>query len=481
MLNRWLAFCVLILAVTAQASVEIGPSSGGSSTMEIGSDVTSGTAGSILFVGTGPVLSQDNSGLSYNSSTKTVSTNGLSVARAAVSTTTNAITVTQAGTNSNGRGIQVTQSGASGTAVSTSITNASSSSASILATTVGSGQAVYGEIAGSGTGTAVAAVKTSTSGNAFGIASGSTGSAVYQNVRQTPSFTSYGITWPPGQGGSGTTISNDGSGVLSWVSLPSAPSIGGTLTSATAGSVLFAGSGTFAQDNSSLYFDDTNNRLGISTTSPGAKLDIGYTGSGEQEMLRFTFTPDASYKNYLTSRSSGTSGENEINMWVKDGPNNNYINSLKVTDTYVQAGVRLALTQDLGVGVPASLSPLGTVEATDTSSSDYFVMSLSSDRTFSNAVASSFSGADNASNTMAFKLQTTTPSTRVTPLTLRGDETALFSGLIDADHDSMRIRTAKTPATSSEACAQGTIAWDTSYVYVCVATDTWKRTALATW
>jgi len=52
-------------------------------------------------------------------------------------------------------------------------------------------------------------------------------------------------------------------------------SIGGAITSATAGSVLFAGaSGVLAQDNSNFFWDDTNNRLGIGTTSPAYKLDV---------------------------------------------------------------------------------------------------------------------------------------------------------------------------------------------------------------
>jgi len=52
-------------------------------------------------------------------------------------------------------------------------------------------------------------------------------------------------------------------------------SIGGSITSATAGSVLFAGtSGVLQQDNANLFWDDTNNRLGIGTTTPTCTLDI---------------------------------------------------------------------------------------------------------------------------------------------------------------------------------------------------------------
>ena len=43
------------------------------------------------------------------------------------------------------------------------------------------------------------------------------------------------------------------------------------------------------------------------------------------------------------------------------------------------------------------------------------------------------------------------------------------------------ITTSTTPASASATGVAGTIAWDTSYIYVCTATDTWKRVAVATW
>lgn len=38
-----------------------------------------------------------------------------------------------------------------------------------------------------------------------------------------------------------------------------------------------------------------------------------------------------------------------------------------------------------------------------------------------------------------------------------------------------------TPASASATGTAGTITWDSSYVYVCTATNTWKRVAIATW
>ena len=40
---------------------------------------------------------------------------------------------------------------------------------------------------------------------------------------------------------------------------------------------------------------------------------------------------------------------------------------------------------------------------------------------------------------------------------------------------------ANTPASASATGAAGTISWDASYIYVCTATNTWKRAAIATW
>lgn len=45
----------------------------------------------------------------------------------------------------------------------------------------------------------------------------------------------------------------------------------------------------------------------------------------------------------------------------------------------------------------------------------------------------------------------------------------------------LRITSPSVPAASSTACAKGQVAYDASYAYFCVATNTWKRAALASW
>jgi hypothetical protein len=83
------------------------------------------------------------------------------------------------------------------------------------------------------------------------------------------------------------TVTTSGSltlgGTLSGVSLtsqvtgtlPVANGGTGTATAFTAGSVVFAGaSGTYSQDNANLFWNDTDNRLGIGTSTPGYAIDI---------------------------------------------------------------------------------------------------------------------------------------------------------------------------------------------------------------
>ena len=52
---------------------------------------------------------------------------------------------------------------------------------------------------------------------------------------------------------------------------------------------------------------------------------------------------------------------------------------------------------------------------------------------------------------------------------------------LDIDSDAIRIRNNNTPSSATDFGHKGEIRWDTNYLYICVATDTWKRVALSTW
>lgn len=49
------------------------------------------------------------------------------------------------------------------------------------------------------------------------------------------------------------------------------------------------------------------------------------------------------------------------------------------------------------------------------------------------------------------------------------------------DADRVVIPNSVTPASAAATCVTGSVVWDASYIYICTATDTWKRAAIATW
>lgn len=55
------------------------------------------------------------------------------------------------------------------------------------------------------------------------------------------------------------------------------------------------------------------------------------------------------------------------------------------------------------------------------------------------------------------------------------------SGNLNIASGQLQVATSKTPASAAATGAAGEICWDADYIYVCVATNTWKRTAIATW
>ncbi len=101
---------------------------------------------------------------------------------------------------------------------------------------------------------------------------------------QANSITSSGTITFSGLSAGGVVQAASGTGVLSVGTLGVTSGGTGTTTQFTPGSVVFAGaSGVYTQDNASLFFDNTNNRLGIGTTSPDEILQI--TGSGTSTTL----------------------------------------------------------------------------------------------------------------------------------------------------------------------------------------------------
>jgi hypothetical protein len=316
--------------------------------VSIGGTITGATAGSVLFAGAAGILAQDNAKFFWDDTNfrlgigTAAPSSGIDIVMAAADASTAikidrtasgsgtgiGLEIKNTATTSNGKLINAIQSGAVGAGMSLSIANVSNSRGAlevgttgtgqaVLATTSGNGAAILGN-ASAGTGTGIAAYTSSATGRAFAIGSATTGSIVGISAQRTPAFTSYDLILPNAQGAAGTTLSNNGSGLLTWV----APmSIGGSVTSATAGSIFFAGtSGVLQQDNANLFWDDTNNRLGIGTTAPGAKLQIDANDGDDMLLLK---------------SSTGSSNKLQVNY---DGFALNFIANGEYVQFYGSAG-----------------------------------------------------------------------------------------------------------------------------------------------
>ena len=51
----------------------------------------------------------------------------------------------------------------------------------------------------------------------------------------------------------------------------------------------------------------------------------------------------------------------------------------------------------------------------------------------------------------------------------------------DINSDVFRVRVTKTPSSATDTGNAGDWCWDANYIYICTATNTWKRVALTTW
>lgn len=91
-----------------------------------------------------------------------------------------------------------------------------------------------------------------------------------------------------------------------------------TLPSLTSGSVLFSNGTTIAQDNANLFWDDTNNRLGIGTNSPSTTLDIlgkvniNYSASSDFPLVIKNTNASATTSNILSMDCSATGADQPV-------------------------------------------------------------------------------------------------------------------------------------------------------------------------
>lgn len=104
--------------------------------------------------------------------------------------------------------------------------------------------------------------------------------------------------------GAGVAVTNV-AGVATMTINGDTTQIGNPIVGATEGSIFFAGvSGVLAQDNTKLFWDNTNDRLGIGTNNPSNPIDV--SGPGTSDMISIKNTTATQWSTYVVRDDGGT-------------------------------------------------------------------------------------------------------------------------------------------------------------------------------
>ena len=228
---------------------------------------------------------------------------------------------------------------------------------------------------------------------------------------------------------------------------------------------------------------DSSQNVGIGTTSPAQLLDVDGTARFGTSTYRIT----------LDGKSGG--GYFKIGTTSNDDSLANFgaFSSSFVLDTTQVNGfvfkhngaekMRLNSSGNLGIGTTSPAEDLHIKDNGDVS------IALENQSDTSGNYWKLWQDNWDGSTTFTFNIDYGT--TNVIKAKTTGDVTVPTGNLgigttsptekLDINSDGIRVRTAQTPASASAAGDQGQICWDANYVYVCVATNTWKRAALSTW
>ena len=216
---------------------------------------------------------------------------------------TNAETAeTNAAASASAASTSATNASNSASAASTSATNASNSAS---AASTSASNAATSETNASNSASSASTSATNASNSASAAATSASNAATSEtnaanSATAAAASAALAATYTPSQtGNAGKYLKTDGTNT-SWDALDiSTANISGTLpianggtgtsTAFTAGSVVFAGaSGTYSQDNAQLFWDDTNNRLGIGTATPSSNGGLTVSSAGATNYITIT-------------------------------------------------------------------------------------------------------------------------------------------------------------------------------------------------
>jgi hypothetical protein len=263
--------------------------------------------------------------------------------------------------------------------------------------------------------------------------------------------------------------------------------------------------------------------VGIGTSSPGARLHVGSDAlSGNWsgffgDNLNGAVAPPAAYGLAFGYNRSGGSGEANIaygtgtgaglglifgsydgttytNRVIFDGAGNVGIGTTTpITTLDVRGNASIGAHDAATVGVELGQGATGDRDVYidfigDTTYTDYGLRLIRAGSANGGASiynrgtgALTFQGVESAPFVFVHGISSERARIDSSGRLLVGASVDSGGALLQVNGDRIRVATAKTPASATATGTAGEICWDASYIYVCTATDTWKRTAISTW
>lgn len=325
-------------------------------------------------------------------------------------------------------------------------------------------------------------------------------------------------TWPSADGSTGQVLQTNGSGGLTWATVSgsvapnsldfddfvASASFDTNLDIATSGKNLDIGDGAFFVSGTS-----GNVGVGTNTLSGFARLEVNgniFTANGTPSAPGYAFSGSGATGLYLPATSQlgvvaggvermrvSSAGLGIFALAPDSAPYRLEVGGSVMASSSGDVIFRLNPTNSSGTNqaaftLQANVSP-ETLTISSVNNGTLVTLASTGNATFINGTASSPAIRFASSGlTGLFQPAASTIGFSVAGVErMRLDATGFGIGTtspqakLDINSDSFIVETAKTPSSASDACVTGMHAWDANYVYVCVATNTWKRSALSTW
>ena len=304
-------------------------------------------------------------------------------------------------------------------------------------------------------------------------------------------------------------------------------------TALTAGYIPFGIAGNLVGEDAGLFWDNVNKRLGVGTTSPGAKLEVASPSSGGVALKVGRVSGQPSIRGISATDwlivDAGTSGNVGLNYWsagnvilahgggkvgigiITPGSKLQVNGNAAIGYSASTAGPAngLAISGKVGIGTTSPRGLLnvrgytgGTSGSAVAAYSENLVIGGAYNQTYNsgNAVLLHIADYSNDAGDNVYPIYVESENNNVdfyvkSGITNAGG-TAYFGGNVGIGTTEstisdgiglhiagkiIRIGTAKTLASAGATGNTGEICWDAGYIYVCTATNTWKRVAIATW